>query len=661
MMNLTRDYMSTHIKFDTTRVGFLSSKTLYRMQNLDISTYSDADIHTIHHLLVTDPGSQQLDQLWSDRHFHLDILTLLRREDFRSVDYGTVRRFIEKVTKRYYDKIVKQGFDVAVYRMIWNDDVTLQMRCFLICSPELVKALERSCDLVPTGDYYQFVETYRKRRMGLRISIPIKYGCGIEVIQNLIDKRSVVSWRSLVCAIRKRDDQLFDYLLSKYLSGGYSKGPKSLIYKSIKYGHRYALERLIEIKKISLGQLNPGILAEAIGSSKGDHVMNTLKEVIRILPETFDHRRCLKQAIKKGNVEVFIYLKALYPEDVAQHIKRWIRHVRITIRMFEAITTEGLEISPSFRFGSSTGVTIPELIAFATKYGHRISKATIYGLMEKSFKLLSYDLFDALLPHYLERLSPGCRSSRQLLYGVIQLDSRYMFDRLISHVEASLNKSQLADLSREVVASGSQIYFLERLGSQRHLEIVERAIIGKNDSAFEFSIAGQPEDYLQSVLYLTFKYGHHGYFSRLLLPQFQNPQDLRNIVCDRGNYVTRPMQVSVDIMLTISRFAPSLFVEMIMYYLDIFDIKICLSILSKVTDSEILVRLLVRILSSVETDSKLSALVEILKSSIISSAVLASAICAIDKSETLSTFSTRNINYIMTQLAHLDCVRGLDL
>jgi len=404
------------------------------MNNLDPKILNAADVRQVHHLLTTNKNSDELDHLFKKWHYPARILIQLRQEIFSVSNNETIGKFIKTLLDVYHREEVKRDILKPFRHMLANSDISLGMRCYLICRPSLVAAFEHLNHLKRTGNLASCIENYQGNRYtNLAMQIP----------------QFVRSDLLIIKAARYGHTQLIsEYLNERGTRVGTESKVKALI-KALKYGHEDTAAILKQSFMSDMGGLisiymRAGRIQEvnsmlettnvsepfwALNAGRSGNIQ-LVKIALSLLPNDDDkYSNCLDGAIAGGHIHVFDYIQSLNVFNVDLYIAEYTSGVNKPLHMLQFLLSRGAE-HPNIFMGMREHVQHPDFIPILTKCIHLISLHSLVTFLSIAMYLYDYELFKTLTSVIGDRMYQIYFNG--LLRATIQSNSRLFFDTIYS-------------------------------------------------------------------------------------------------------------------------------------------------------------------------------------------------------------------------------------
>ena len=375
---------------------------------LEPRSLNATDVRRVHYLLITDKSSPELDQLFERRYYPPRILQQLRQETFRD-DNNTVGSFIQTLLDRYHLKEAKETIQRPLRRMLIDGDISLQMRCYLICRPSLLRAFEKlECPPASKDNLNQFIEKYRRQRYTTYI--------------NLYQQRP--HWENIIHAARYGHRHVLNTLIKRCprnVSPG-SVDLRNARMAALRNGHLDIYQKLsmlgeglhpymILLDAFSSGNLEPLAfmslnidtiqhvlpdLAEHVGGSGKIEAFDRLLSMSVGDPSPEIYRRCLKGAITKRCLRLFHHLKQIRSDIVEAYMPETKISCGNHIPMLQLLLAEGAR-RPGIFDGLHASAGHPDLLEVVTRYHPLISTHVILTLLESLMLDYNYESFDVIV------------------------------------------------------------------------------------------------------------------------------------------------------------------------------------------------------------------------------------------------------------------------
>jgi len=391
----------------------------------------------------------KLSQLFSNWGYPLQILDGFFREDFTSSTPEHIGQYMNRAIRWWYERVVEDELEQPLTKMLVGNNVTLAMRCFLICHPHLVRVFEIREGLPPTGDYYLFVDNFRQKRYTLRSNFSNDTAYRANTIKhdhldNLRGLEPLTQIEHIIHdALLFRSQKILDYILKNH------KYDKNVVLGfAAKFGNLVIFESML-----AQGAVIGRKLAAKVGS--GGNL--TIAKMVLAVPKLGDaHMRCLVTAARNGRVELINYILNLKPELKSRLGGGDIRSSEYDI-FLDASTASKLFIHCLQHCRSHRLVSdLPCFRIIVNGYGQHLSQADIETGVLACIPRFDYTGFDMLMP----LVEAGAMSSQALQLAVIA-NSRYFFDRLLPYIRDT--SSDISSSLIESMSSMSQSYFFEAL------------------------------------------------------------------------------------------------------------------------------------------------------------------------------------------------------
>jgi len=383
------------------------------------------DIDQLHRLLLVEPGSSKLDQLFQEWGYPPSILDKLRHEDFSCPSLNNLGFILKQLLEQMHDKELKEHYLKSIRTMLIDDSMTLSMRCYLICRPELVRAFERKIGLYRTGDYYQCVKSYRSSRytrqdmqilagdLGDYLSRQYLYqACKrghTDVIQHFlsINPELRLAYENFKCLIRRGCLDLFE----RYI-GASGLSPRKVRRLWLSGGHMSALDMHTRLN------FNESDDKEVVISGKLDLVRAYLER------RTYQAGAAgvFVSAARYGRVGIVEYLLDVCPDYVANTLND-LKVFRGGIAMAKLVLNQ---YNVNALISSVPHSHHPEVIA---TYGNLLGAVSCRAIGFAAIQAYDYETFD-LVCALMIKMS---YDTKQLLESAIGARSKYFFDKLLVH------------------------------------------------------------------------------------------------------------------------------------------------------------------------------------------------------------------------------------
>jgi len=491
---------------------------------LDPTPFNAADIRQIVSLLRSRPLSETLDDLFTRKEYPANILSRLRREDFRSMSYKQTGLFFKQTIDQFYDELVRTTILKSFKLMLVNNNITLAMRCYLICRPMLVRAFERICLLPETGNLSQCIQNYRDRYYTILQQDPKNYlyeaiGCGHqEMVLIMLEKYPFNEEEDepldyLIYALKKGRRQIAEILI-KHIPG---LDPNQLLVSAVATGAFWLVDRLL-----AAGVSYHNDLAGSAGFSGNVDMIKKIFALNTVSDESF--LDCLKSVLYYGHVTALNYLRSVRPDLVERYFQNLTDlRVRRCWQMIKVLLSENysFEISPILSL-----LDEPDLADIIRLYGGRLVSSGRQILI-KSIINYNYDIFDAVLPFVAKNNHSGLD---RVIEKAIKYNSRYFFDRLMLHftqASASMSSMMLASCRRDV-----QDYFFEFLWL-RYSQMVTpqglntllcQSIRVKRSDIFHEVLPQASQHAKKLACCEAYRLGYFKYFEQLFVIELQTPE-----------------------------------------------------------------------------------------------------------------------------------------
>ena len=517
------------------------------MYNLDPEPFNAADIGQIVILLKTDPHSEVLDRLFGHKHYPVKILSQLRREDFRSCSEKTISDFINKFVRMYYNKIVKGPIFISFREMLINGDVIpLAVQCYLINSPMLVRAFERSMDLPETGDYYKCIAGYRQTRYTINVAAyhedirdhlypAVNHGhrqLMLDILNRYPDRQ--VNMRSLIFrAIQKHQLEIAETLMAEH---GYD--PAEILIEAVAAGELELAQRML-----------PSVPADtrpfdAAGHASRSGNLEMIKWVIAHVPGGDNLTGYVASIANLKQIHVLKYFLATREVETRR------RCDRILEVCADHRTTNIYKIYWSIKYDRDidTVKTLNIVEEYATEFSIYYLRYLLEGAMSK----YKYDLFDAILPYYVKKFG---QTNTHHPMSFVTSNSRYFFDRLSSlrQTHDYTIHLQLVDACKKNI----QPYIFHALYGQyshlfveKHLEnIICHSITYDRIDAFNLLFDRCGGEVTRRIICAkAFQYGRYQYFERIFVGELRTQFGATRIMDNAMNTFNSTSRVSKKII-----------------------------------------------------------------------------------------------------------------
>ena len=478
-----------------------------------------AEIRHLHHLFTTDPSSSELDELFRKWNLSPEILAHLRREDFREAEDDTVSYFVKKFIDLHYQKELKStGLDKSLPRMICLNNISLQVRCFLVAQPLLVRAFEQLEKIPITGIFSQCVVNYRKEVYNLR---DVLFWAAESGRFDIIEKEWVnideKTFHNLIAhALRYNRMKTAEQIMAKF---DYSRD--LVMTASIRHGNTRMMDRMLRE-----GAVLPINAAKLAGKSGN---LDMVKRILRMVSDEQKYTNCMTGALKKNQVNVFRYIWSLQPVGLE------IRLDEVTIKlepdMMMALISVGVVNSSIFnelwRY-----LDHPDTIPLIKQYGGLMRHATLRLIAHKSVEKYDYEVFDLVWP----LLVKNDIVEYELLVVISRSSSRYFFDHILPYIDR-FNKDRNRAPLFEAMKSKRLIYFVKnllikivQLNNSDRKDIIELLVRNDNSKVFDMFLSFWDLSDRKNGCQIAFCHGKYDYFMALFDDSFNNQEDIDFIV-----------------------------------------------------------------------------------------------------------------------------------
>lgn len=575
------------------------------MANIDPKVLTASDIGQLHQLFKYNPCSDQLDELFQRWHYPVEVLKMMRCEDFRSADAHTIGSFIKRFTKKYYNAIARNTVWKPFSDMLKNSQVTLAMKCYIICSPMLIRAFERVTGLEETGDYDKCVENYRKRHytnqmVFANVIDKIIMSTDNGAINNVLDDIRQLSpdldfmkkSKILYVLLKSDHEEAIDIFLNKF-----DFNLLFIFNNAISSGNLRILKRVIDKARENEQILNFD------GETESAAISGNLEMIQFILPldtNVNKYERCFIQIVQRHDVNLLKRVKELYTQEYTDFVQS---HPNMQVRNFEMtkfLLRDGF-IHYNIFNNITNHVNEKDFMSFIIEYSHLLAIKHFSAVACAAIRSYNYVIFDFILPFLIKHNYCDVDSLEQS----IRVDSRYFFDKLYFQFNYTIN--YLRHCMKTLVKTVNQKYFFQII-TQQHPEIFDNGEIFRFDiiissishrhyDAFYYAMRNNVYDEGKLIACRkSYMCGNYECFKYLFQPIFYNEKDIKFILdCSERDgtfYVSsRPSKISTKIFdrmfKTGEKFIRVLVVKTLLQYLkkcqngDIEFINDCLPILEK--------------------------------------------------------------------------------
>lgn len=508
------------------------------MANIDPKVLTAADIRQLYQLFKYNPCSDQLDELFKQWHYPITILKIMRCEDFRSADAHTIGSFIKRLTKKHYNAIVLNTIWKSFSDMLKNSQVTLAMKCYITCSPMLIRAFERVSGLEETGDYDKCVENYRKQHYTNQMifdtvidKITMSTNNGhvdniLNDVRQLSPDLDFTKKSALLCVLLKSDhEEVINIFLNKF-----DFNPLFIFNNAISSGNLRMLKWTIDKARENGQTLNFNGTSQSAASSAS---LEMIQFILPLDSAVDKYEMCFKQIIRYESVNLLKQVKELYPQEYATFIQSG---PSMNVRNFEMIKfllQDGFNHNNIFD-NITNHINEKDFISFIIDYSHLLSVGCFFVIAYSAIQSYNYEIFDFVLPILVKHN----RFDENLLTQSICSDSRYFFDKLFFQFNYTIN--QLRYCMRTLVETVNQKYFFQVI-TQQHPEIFEDDQIFRSDiisssisyrhyDAFYYVMRNASREEKLTACKKAYMCGNYNCFKYLFQPMLHNEDDVKFIL-----------------------------------------------------------------------------------------------------------------------------------